>query len=178
MEKNPFSFIEVQGEIHHAPDDARITAWEEQQDFRLPNSYKVFARTFGYGLFMNFFIIYVPMEHPDSLEKRSDDLKWVLETGLKEKIFIYEPDGSPDLIEKLVPFGSSENGDIVAWDPTDTNDEEYAIWVSRTRYDGIFRVASNLVEFTKDCLSSDAHKGWLGAAASLIRPTFKSTRLY
>jgi hypothetical protein len=52
------------------------------------------------------------------------------------------------LVLRLVPFGKSENGNILAWDPQDEPEaEEYRIYVVGTRFSGIRRAAGSLYEF-------------------------------
>src|SRR5262249_48684701 len=62
----------------------------------------------------------------------------------------YAPDGSRELVLRLVPFGKSGNGDILAWDPQDESEPgEYAIYVVGARFSDVHQAAGSLYEFVE-----------------------------
>lgn len=147
--------------------------------FQLPASYRDFAKTFGYGLLCNLFLIYIPMGNEDSLPKRSAGMTKVNLDSVENDWFYYKPDGSPELVRRLIPFGTSENGNFLAWDPAEpTGANEYAIYLLGARAYGVQRAASDLYEFIKILLDEHRGRALLGNAYTVIRPTFKPIEPY
>jgi hypothetical protein len=142
--------------------------------FAFPESYRRFATQFGYGVLCNFLVVYVPQVGDDSFQQRYCDLVDVLRIGVDERLFSYEPDGSEALVRRLVPFCSSENGDTLAWDPLEQpSAAEYAIYLVRTRYDGVKRLCSSFDELVEICLDEGRARESFGAASALLRPEFQ-----
>ena len=150
-----------------------LDAVELRDGFKLPQSYRDFAQHFGYGLLCNLFIIYIPKEGGDDLIKRNATLTKVIREGVENDYFDYEPDGTPELALALIPFGISENGDILAWNPNESSGpDEYFIYLIGYKLGSIKRAAPNLYVFVESCLDNSIAK-LIGAATQLIRPTFR-----
>lgn len=144
-----------------------------QPGFKLPQSYRHFAMELGYGLLCRLLIIYIPMEGEDSLLRRNAVLRHTIQQGIEEELFEYEPDGSPELAKRLVPFGISENGHILAWDPKDrSGPDEHRIYVLGSKLLAVRRAAKDLYEFVEECLDSRV-KGMLGSGYSPLPAVFE-----
>ncbi len=144
-----------------------------QEDFQLPASYCEFAQKFGYGLLCNLFIIYIPMAEEDPLPERSAALKSVIYEGVEEELFEYDPDGSPELVQCLIPFGISENGEILAWNPDEpTAPNEYAIYLIGARLYTVIRCATDLYDFVAMCLDGNRGYAIFDDSFDLIEATF------
>lgn len=141
---------------------------------KLPPSYIEFAESYGYGLLLNLFIVYIPLEnHCDNLAKRSRELQEMFREGVAGNWFEYEPDGSPQLIEELVPFGISENGHYLAWHLTEPDQAgEYPIYVVGSKLLAVRRAASNLADFIEKCTSPQV-KEILGTGYNPLPAQFK-----
>jgi hypothetical protein len=153
------------------PDTLRTI--ELRDGFKLPQSYCDFAQNLGYGLLCNLFIIYIPKEGGDDLIKRNATLTKVLQEGVENEFFEYEPDGSPELALSLIPFGVSENGHILAWNPNERSEpDEYYIYIVGYELGYIKRAAPNLYAFVESCIDNSISK-LIGGSAQLLRPTFQ-----
>ena len=130
-----------------------IDAFDLPGGLALPPFYRDYAEHLGYGLTCGLFLIYIPMgDHCDSLSVRSRVLARVNHDAVEGEYMDFEPDGSPELILRLFPFGISENGDVIGWDLEDERDGEYAIYRIGPRAYGVKRVARTLFEFVEKCL--------------------------
>ncbi len=170
-----FPSLEILGPIGVTATESALAEVRLQapQGFQLPRSYQRFATAYGYGLLCGLFIVYIPMETPDSLLERNRVLTSVLEDGISSGLFEYEPDGSPDLARRLVPFAISENGHILAWDPEErTGSHEYAIYAIGSKLLAIRRAARTLYDFTEKCLN-DSVRSMLGSGYKPLAPTFR-----
>jgi hypothetical protein len=150
-----------------------LSSIELREGFRLPPSYCDFAQNFGYGLLCNFFIIYIPKDGGDDLTKRSATLTKGIREGIENNYIEYEPDGTPELVQALIPFGISENGDILAWNPDESSEpDEYFIFIIGYKLGYVKRAAPNLYAFVESCLDKSISK-LIGGAVELMRPTFQ-----
>jgi hypothetical protein len=142
--------------------------------FKLPQSYCDFALKFGYGLLCNLFIIYVPKkDHGDDLVKRTVILSKVIRDGVENNSLEYEPNGTAELALCLIPFGISENGHILAWNPNESSvSNEHFIYIIGYKLGYIKRAAPDLYSFVESCLDNSISK-LIGGSAQLIRPTFQ-----
>lgn len=141
---------------------------------RLPRSYRSFVQRYGYGLTAGLFIIYVPTTATgcDSLVGRSAELREELEVSVRGNWVQFAPDGSRELVLRLMPFGYSENANILAWDPTSPSEpEEFWIYVVGSRKSGIRKAAPNLSEFVRRILEPGVG-GILGRADFQLEATF------
>jgi hypothetical protein len=109
-----YSWISVVGSTQ----SCTVATDAEVLGLRVPASYSLFLSLFGYGLFGKL-LLFFPWDpsHPDHLATRSRELRGMLRHTLDLDIAELAPDGSADLLEKLVPFGISENGHTICWDP-------------------------------------------------------------
>ncbi len=145
-----------------------------REGFELPASYRDFADRLGYGLLCDLLIIYIPMgSHGDSLPVRHQEMRETIEESLEADLVEYEPDGSRELLQRLVPFGISENGHTLAWDPEEpTGDGEYMIFVIGSKYLAVRRGAPDLYAFVESCLDGRV-KGMLGSGYEPLPARFR-----
>jgi len=174
----PYSKIRVQGAPRRLlPASQSPTLAFEGLEVRLPASYREFCEQFGFGLLFGFFLFYVPGSGPDSLEVRSAELRGMLQVGVDEGLFDYKPDGSKDLVTRLLPFGSSENGHTIAWlvprGNARSSEVELELYLIASRYNGVRKLASSFREFVDLCLDPARARPVFGAAIALFDDTFK-----
>jgi hypothetical protein len=142
--------------------------------FPLPASYCEFATTFGYGLLGELLILYIPMTGGDSLLERCEVLKGTIQYSIDNELFEYEPDGSEELAQRLIPFGISENGHIVAWDPKDkTGAHEYRVYAIGSKCLAIRDGGADLYQFVESCLDKRVKKV-LGSGYDPLPATFRA----
>jgi hypothetical protein len=169
-----FFRLEFTGPPTVTSDAVTLNAVRLREGFELPPSYREFATHLGYGLLCNLFIVYIPMgKHGDSLEIRSRELTAMLKESMDEDLFEYEPDGAPELVERLIPFGISENGHTLTWDPDECDSTgECQIYVIGAKTLDVRRAAPNLANFVDRCLDSRV-KAMIGSGYQPLPPTFK-----
>ncbi|HEU4324807.1 MAG TPA: SMI1/KNR4 family protein [Roseiflexaceae bacterium] len=141
----------------------------------LPASYRAFAQRYGYGVLGNRLILLLPIAATgeDDIRTRSPELADFFREGIEEEWFEYEPDGSPELVERLVPFGISEDGHFFAWDPHEpTGPDEYMIYVVGSKFLSVRRGAPNLFELIAGCLDERV-KGILGIGYQPLPANFR-----
>jgi len=171
--KNQFPYLQIVVDEITTADPAALREVRVSGRLPLPKSYQDFARQFGYGKFGSIILIYVPMEGEDSLLIRREILRHVFDDGLAATLWEFEPDGSPELVQRLEPFGISENGHIFAWDPMErTAEEEFAIYAIGSKLLAVRRAADNLYDFIGRCLD-DRVKAMLGPGYKPLPATFK-----
>jgi hypothetical protein len=119
-----------------------------------PPSYVDFVTTFGWGRLCGLYLIYVPLlnnEFPDSWEVQSKKVKsWMDDfysvTGTNYD-FLFEPDGTSELVKNAVPFAMSENGDYLIWDVENPDERgELPIYQITPRFSGIIYCGRDLLE--------------------------------
>ena len=86
-----------------------------------PPSYVEFVSRFGYGLLCDRFLVYPPLgDYPDSFHQQSPGIRAALLETLhlddRDYDFQLAPDGSPELVQRLVGFATGENGESLFWD--------------------------------------------------------------
>lgn len=143
--------------------------------FDLPASYRDFAQTFGYGLLGRLLLMYIPLKagFGDSLLGRNKDLMHVMQEGLRDSLWEFDPDGSPELVSRLRAFGTSENGHILTWDIGEKiESNEYAIYVIGPKLLAVYRAADNLYEFVAKLLDQRV-KSVLGPGYKPLPATFE-----
>lgn len=180
MTAAPYSRIRVQGTRQRPwPAPQPPTLAFEGLEVRLPASYRDFCERFGFGLLFGFFLFYVPGTGPDSLEARSAEMREMLRVGMDEGLFDYGPDGSKELVTRLFPFGSSENGHTIAWHVppgrTPTSEGEWEIYLVASRYCGVRKLSSSFPEFIELCLDPVRARLVFGGAVALFDDSFKPT---
>lgn len=150
-----------------------LASLELKPGFRLPPSYCDFAVHFGYGELCKILIVYIPIpDWGDDLSERHAVLTSVIAEGVAEEYFEYEPDGSPELVNRLVPFGISIDGHILTWDPEDkTARDEYRIYVLGPKLLAVRRAATDLYDFLEKCLD-DRVAAMLGSSYEPLHATF------
>ena len=172
----PLSMLQLLGPPSVTARDEALSAVRLGNDFRLPASYRDFARNFGYGLLCDMFYIYIPKAGGDDLVQRSNTLSEVLLDGVAgeyKEFTEYEPDGSPELFKRLIPFGTTKNGAIIAWDRDEkTSPDEYMIYVVASKLLACRRAAPDLYDFISRCLDYRV-RDLLGQGASPLPATFK-----
>src|SRR5262249_875114 len=94
----------------------------------------------------------------DDLVQRSNTLSEVLLDGVDgeyKEFTEYEPDGSPELFKRLIPFGTTKNGAMIAWDRDEkTSPDEYMIYVVASKLLACRRAAPDLYDFISRCLDT------------------------
>jgi hypothetical protein len=100
-----------------------------------PPSYTEFVSRFGYGLLCDRFLVYPPMgDYPDSFSQQSpgirDALLQTLHLDDRDYDFQLAPDGSPELVQRLVGFATGENGESLFWDLRPGGPAEAPIYVT------------------------------------------------
>lgn len=174
-EQPGFPKLELLGPIECTASGDELAAVHLRDGFALPVSYCDFARRYGYGLLGNRILIFMPIAGYgcDFLPTRSQELSDFFTEGVEEELFEYEPDGSPELIEHLLPFGISEDGHYFAWDlDQPSGDSEYAIYAIGTKFLSVTRAADTLYELIQGCLDSRV-KTILGPGYQPLPATFR-----
>lgn len=120
-------------------------------DYTFPDSYKEFVKKFGYGVTLGEFIIYIPMgNYGDSVFVRAEEIKGTyierLDSG-DMALWEMEPDGTVEILKRLYPFASSENGIYLFWDINSLNNGEFDIFMTDFRGIGFKKIAKNLYDF-------------------------------
>lgn len=121
--------------------------------YKFPKSYRNFVKEFGYGLTLEQFHIYLPMgDYGDSIFIRSEEIQCTyIDDVLNNDIwFDIEPDGTKEILKRLYPFASSDNGVYLFWDTGSFNNDEFDIFMTDFRGIGFKKIAGNLY----DCLES------------------------
>ena len=150
---------------------------EELENYRFPNgkgfpeSYKEFVLKYGYGLTLEEFHIYLPMGgYGDSLFIRTEEIKntYIDDVGNDEIWFDLEPDGSADLLKRLFPFASSDNGLYLFWD----YENDFDIYLTDFRGIGFRKAGKSLHEMIEN-LTGDNYKYFLPFSNRPLAKTFK-----
>jgi hypothetical protein len=173
-EKSVFPHLELTSSPVLIADPSELEALQLAEGFQLPPSYRDFATRFGYGLLCDLLIIYIPMEgEGDSLRVRHQELRETMEQTLEDGLFEFEPDGSPELVSRLLPFGISENGHTLAWDPTErTGSGECMIYVIGSKFLAVRRATPDLYSFIEHCLDERVRK-MLGSGYAPLPARFR-----
>lgn len=104
---------------------AALDRFEKKYGFKLPASYRAFVETFGPGELGRYFRIHAP-----GYPGREIDLGEYVE-GMRQSADMFaEIYGDADLVARMVPFGDTIGGDVIAWDPralTPKTADEYPI---------------------------------------------------
>jgi len=160
------------------PDDARLDDGANKLGIALPPSYREFARKYGYGLTGDLFMIYVPVdtrgaEWSEDLAGMSKTLAGELKAAIDAGYFKFAPDGSREIAVRLVPFGASENGHVLAWDPGAPGaGGELPIYTVGSRKDYLVRAADSLGDFLTK-MSRPKQGGMFLGATDPLPPKFE-----
>lgn len=153
----------------------------ELESFRFPNgkglpeSYKKFVLQYGYGLALEEFHIYLPMgDYGDSLFVRTEEIKstYIDDVNNDDIWFDIEPDGSPELLKRLFPFASSDNGLYLFWDYESKSNNEMDIYLTDFRGIGFRNVGKSLYE-VMDNLTGNHYKEFLPFSTQPLSRIFK-----
>jgi hypothetical protein len=175
----PIPELTMAGESTYRPHAEAFTSAERELGISLPESYRAFTSKYGFGLTAGLFMIYVPV--PASETRRSENLVSSARTlarenreAIAQRFFRnYAPDGSEEIARRLVPFGYSENGDRILWDPAEKNEEgELAVYVIGSGFSPVRRAGRDLGEFLSRALQPGVG-GLLGNATFTLQPTFE-----
>ncbi|WP_344825259.1 SMI1/KNR4 family protein [Chryseobacterium ginsenosidimutans] len=155
---------------------------EELENYKFPNgkgfpdSYKKFVLKYGYGLTLEEFHIYLPMgDYGDSLFVRTKEIKstYIDDVNNDDIWFDIEPDGSPELLKRLFPFASSDNGLYLFWDyESETDQDEFDIYLSDFRGIGFRKVGKSLYELIENLTNSN-YKSFLSFSTQPLGKEFK-----
>jgi len=140
-----------------------------------PESYKRFVKQYGYGLALEEFHIYLPMEnYGDSLFVRTEGIKntYIDDVNNDDIWFSIAPDGSPELLKRLFPFASSDNGLYLFWDPELGTDNEFDIYLTDFRGIGFRKIGQSLYEAV-DNLTGSNFKEFLRFSSEPLARNFK-----
>lgn len=162
------------------PDDAALDAAGTALGLALPPSYRAFVRHYGFGLSLGMLIVYAPA--PAGHRGRAQEIvSWSRAIGadLRDALrrgWVRAP-VPPEIVERLVPFATSENGHALAWDPqARTADGELAIYAVGRGYDPLAHVADDLDAFFARALRPGMD-GMFGRATFTLEPTFEPWRV-
>ncbi len=139
-----------------------------------PHSYKEFVLTYGYGLALGEFHIYLPMDvYGDSLFVRTAEIKntYIDDVERNDIWFEIAPDGSPDLLKRLYPFACSDNGNYLFWDCDSNAVNEFDIYLTDFRGTGFRKVGQSLYELIDNLTGHN--KEFLPFASHSLPKTFK-----
>jgi hypothetical protein len=116
---------------------------------RFPESYKNFVTEYGYGVSLGQFHIYIPMDdYGDSWNIRSVEMKSTYYEDVENGDIWFDltPDGDIDLIKRLIPFASSDNGYYLFWDPESGCFDEFDTYITDFRGMGFTKIGETLYD--------------------------------
>jgi hypothetical protein len=140
-------------------DPGEPDAWpaiELQLGLRLPSDYKAFIATYGSGAIADFINVFNPFSENPHV-RLVDAAESVAATYREIRAFEHIPFPIHPEPGGLLPWGSSDNGDVLFWvaDPPDAPDE-WSIAVSEVRGPGWYRHPGPLVRFHREWLTGVA----------------------
>ncbi len=153
----------------------------ELESFRFPNgkafpeSYKEFVLRYGYGLALEEFHIYIPMgDYGDSIFIRTEEIRstYIDDVNNDDVWFDIKPNGSPELIKRLFPFASSDNGLYLFWDYESRSENEMNIYLTDFRGIGFRNVGRSLYEAIEN-LTGNHYKEFLPFSTQSLSRIFK-----
>lgn len=118
----------------------------------LPPSYLHYAQYWGAGLVFGFFVIWTPEANPNlDIRVKSPQFK---ERMLDSIAMNFWKPSLHNLVSRLIPFGKSENGDILCWDPAqETALQEMPLYLLDSEQEDAVSVGGTLLSFLGDyCL--------------------------
>lgn len=175
---SPYLDLELLGSIERTVTDSELAAVSLRAGFELPASYCAFVQHYGYGLLGNRLLFFTPITDysDDELSLRSRALQVFFAECVADELFEYEPDGTPELIGELIPFGISEDGHYLAWRATEpTAPNEYAIYVIGSKCLSVTRAADDLFQLLNGCFERSV-KRILGPGYEPLPRTFRPAR--
>lgn len=143
----------------------------------VPSSYRAFLRAHGYGLFggLLHFFPWAP-GYGDDLGLRAAELRAMFVHTLHLEIAELEPDGSPDALTALVPFGISINGHTLCWSPRHAVDGEPEVVVVGPKVLAFHRTEMTFGAFLRALTEEVGARFVMGPDAKGLPPTFRPSR--
>ncbi|WP_434391129.1 SMI1/KNR4 family protein [Melittangium boletus] len=145
--------LEVLGAQRFTASDALLDTASEALGLTFPPSYREFAKRYGFGEVSDMFVVHVPVPAGATpgcaglLEVSRQLSRELLEMDAAPPLDVH-PDGTRELVRRLVPFGKSRNGDVVAWDPVaPSGGGELWLYLVSMRGGDVHRAAPNLAVF-------------------------------
>jgi hypothetical protein len=152
------------------------------ESYRFPNgkgfplSHKEFVRTYGYGLSLNLFLIYIPMDdYGDSWNVRTEEITETYISELNDGAdpwFDLEPDGSLALVKRWIPFASSENGHYLFWDTEHGTPNEFDIYITDFKGIGIRKAGNSIWDVFERLTNITSFKTLLPFSKEPLAKTF------
>ena len=104
------------------------------------------------GLVFDFFIIWGPDPSPEiNILNQAKVQRELIEEHIKMGLWSKE---KHDLLRRLIPFGTSENGDVLAWDSDSSNDDkEMDIYLLDNEQSDVVLIGSSIQDFLRNCLN-------------------------
>jgi hypothetical protein len=147
------------GKAFAKPAAADLDKVEAKIKAKLPASYREYAQVFGAGELGGYFRINVPLPKAKS---KMNDLAGLVAFAREEEELYTDTYGDEAFVKRMIPFGTTTGGDILAWDPkavTDKADNEYAVVVLPNGRDKIVKAFPDFKTFvTKGALGSEFAK--------------------
>jgi len=135
---------------------AMLDKLEESIHRKLPKSYREFMIIFGPGELAEYFRIYGPGKKGGQA-----DLIAFIEMNREIANVQIETYGEEDFIKRMIPFSDTIGGDVIAWDPSTSNEDndDYAIFMLPNDRNSIIKLSPDFEAFiTKICLSTSFGK--------------------
>jgi hypothetical protein len=145
-------------------------------DTTFPESYKEFIKEYGYGLTLNYFHIYIPMDnYGDSWNIRTEEIKNTYYKDLMNNNiwFDLKPDGSKELLKRLIPFSSSDAGEYLFWNPESINQKEFEIYITDFKGMGFKKIGNTLYEIMEKLIDEKLYKEILPFSQKPLPNIFK-----
>ncbi len=155
------------------PEGARVL------DLPVPPSYRAFVGAHGYGLFggLLHFFPWAP-GYGDDLCLRAGELRAMFRHTLHLDIAELGPDGSPDALLALVPFGISIDGHTFCWSATHTVDGEPEVVVVGSKVLAFRRTGARFDTFLRSLTEPAGARLVRGPSAEGLPPTFAPCRSF
>jgi hypothetical protein len=177
-ERTPFDWVTIapsRVQIHPTvvPDGAGVL------DLPLPASHRAFLGAFGYGLFGGLIHVFPwAPGYGDDLSLRARELRAMFRHTLHLEIAELEPDGSPEALPTLVPFGRSINGHTLCWSPSHAVDGEPEVVVVGSKVLAFHRTGMCFGSFLRALTEPRGARFLMGPSASGLPATFEPCRFF
>lgn len=152
-----------------------LKSYQFENGREFPFSYREFVDKYGYGLTLEQFHIYISMrDYGDSWNVRTEEIKSTYYDDINNDIwFDLEPDGNIELLKRLVPFSSSDNGYYLFWDIESHNQEEFDIYLTNFRGSRFRKIGESLYEVIDKLTSSEKIKSVMPFATNALPNKFQ-----
>jgi hypothetical protein len=156
----PIPILALDREATLRPSERALTVAASALHVALPRSYREFVSRYGFGVACGAIVVSVPLEPeaPAAENLQAANLltfvpaaRRELDLAVRGEWMEYAPDGNPELVARLLPFGRAVGGDgncdLLAWDTSARSaDEEYWIYMVGAENSFVCRAAPNLAE--------------------------------